>query len=159
MQPEGPTEFEVAVGSFICALSRCLQTRAISGLSEAPANDTRRSTSLLPDINALMQGMQRGRQAMQGVIPSAQNAGGAAPAQIDPMAAKLKFCHAQLMSAMSDMHRMHADQDAAKLMKAAEAVLTLILDRRKRIAKDANDAATGQANPLRLHGMGSNLNG
>ena len=114
---------------------------------------------MLPDLNALMRGMQRGRQSLQGVIPSAMNAGGAPPAAIDPMGAKLKFIHAQLMSAMSDCHRMHADQDAAKLMKAAEMVLNLILDRRKRIAKDASDAATGQANPLRLHAMGSNVNG
>jgi hypothetical protein len=103
--------------------------------------------------------MARGRQSLQGVIPSAMNAGGAAPAAIDPMGAKLKMIHAQLMSAIADLHRMHADPDAAKLMKAAETVLNLKIDRQKRIAKDGADVAAGQANPLRLNAMGSNVNG
>ena len=152
----------LCVGRF--ALRACqdaAQAMLYLELSEAPATGTtQRSTSLLQDINAMMSGMQRGRQqALQGVIPSSMNAGGAAPAQMDPMAPKLKFIHAQLMSAIADLHRMHADPDAAKLMKAAETVLNLKIDRQKRIAKDGMETATSQANPLRLNAMGSNLNG
>ena len=101
----------------------------------------------------MIQGAQRGKASVAGLIPSAGNVGGAPPASVDPAAPMFQECSNCLMRLSDYLKRNNQEVDANFIAKKAIEVDQKGLERRKNAAKSMADAAGGQASPASV-GMG-----
>jgi hypothetical protein len=98
---------------------------------------------MLPDIQALIQGTERGKMQLAGMVPSAQNVGGAAP-PIDPTAPQADLAERVLLDYVAALNAARDDRNANRVLKLVTALGDVKQDRRKEIA---DYQASGQNGP------------
>ena len=95
-----------------------------------------------PDIQAMLQGLAQGKSAFQGMMPSGTNAGGAPPASLDPAAPMLDAGFRVLNQIQAYLFNTRQEDDANKILKIKHELMSLKLERKKKFAQDAVDAAS-----------------
>ena len=101
---------------------------------------------MLPEIQSLINGAQRGKMQLAGQMPSAQNVGGAPSNQFDPAAAKWDMAFKSISSLAATLHEQRRELVANKVAKLAVQLQHLSLEQRKQIAE--NSAGTSpESNP------------
>ena len=97
------------------------------------------------DVNAIMQGFARGNQQMGGVLPSAQNVGGAAPANVDYAASDFEAARRALSSLANRLHQNGEEKDANRVVKLLTQITDISMERRKKFADAFSDKAAGSS--------------
>lgn len=98
---------------------------------------------MLPEIQSLINGAQRGKMQFAGAAPTGINVGGAPANNFDPLDRRWKDALTGL-SALSDaLHQQRREGEANKVAKLAVQLQHLSLEARKKIAE--NSSGTGSA--------------
>ena len=104
-----------------------------------------------PDIDSLMAGSRRGKQALLGNIPSSTNVGGAPPGNLDPLKPRFAMTHSQLMSLAAQLHQMRDEKNSNMIVKLATQLQSIALERGRKAAESqdaSNPASAAPANAM-----------
>ena len=90
-------------------------------------------------LRGTMQGQQQGQQALAGVMPSAQQPGGAPPNDIDPASPAFKAASGSLNRLCDVLKQLRDDVNYNQCLKLEYELNQLQLSRRKEILKQHTD--------------------
>ena len=106
------------------------------------------------DIQSAISGMNQGKMALAGVLPSANNAGGAASANIDPAQPLFQHARRGMLSLINWLHQQRDEQDANKVMKLMTQLQDIAMERRKRMADHMAQSQSGLSAVGNMNAMG-----
>lgn len=107
------------------------------------------------EVSAMMRGMDKGKYALSGIVPSGQSVGGAPGASIDHLAPLFRQAFDVLGQLSNALYKSNAQPDADRIVKLALEVNKVSNDRAKR---KAENAVAGESSPVakvgQLNAMG-----
>jgi hypothetical protein len=106
------------------------------------------------DAQSAIQGYNQGKMALAGVLPSAQNVGGAASPNVDPASPLFQHARAGMLRLINYLHQQREEQDANKVMKLMTQLQDVAMDRRKRMADHLSQSMTSLSAVGGLNAMG-----
>lgn len=106
------------------------------------------------DVQAAMRGNQQGKMALQGVLPSSTDAGGAPPGNMDQAAPLFDFSRRALLRLINYLHQNRDEQDANRVTKLMTTLQDISIERRKKMA-DKMSESSPMSSAAGLHAMGS----
>jgi hypothetical protein len=106
------------------------------------------------DVQSAISGLQQGKMAMAGVLPSAQNAGGAASPNVDPASPMFESSRRSILVLINYLHQQRDEHDANRVMKLMTQLQDIAMERRKKMAEHAADSMSSLSAVGNLNAMG-----
>jgi hypothetical protein len=106
------------------------------------------------DVQSAISGLQQGKQAFAGVLPSAGNVGGAASANIDPAQPLFQHARRGMLQLINYLHQQRDEQDANKVMKLMTQLQDIAMERRKKMADHMSEKMSSLSAVQNMNAMG-----
>jgi len=106
------------------------------------------------DVQSAISGLQQGKMAMAGVLPSATNVGGAASPNVDPASPLFQHARRGILSLINYLHQQRDEQDANRVMKLMTQLQDIAMERRKKMAEHVSESMSSLSAVGGLNAMG-----
>lgn len=107
---------------------------------------------MLPEIQSMLTGAERGKMQLSGTMPSAMDVGGAPSNVYDPASSEWDIAFKALSRLADTLHRQRRELVANKVAKIAVQLQHLSLEQRKKIAENAAGNSSAEGNPMETTG-------
>lgn len=106
------------------------------------------------DVQSAVSGFNQGKMALAGVLPSAQNVGGAASPNVDPASPLFQHARQGMLRLINYLHQQRDEHDANRIMKLMTQLQDIAMERRKKMAEHAAESMSSLSAVQNLNAQG-----